>query len=396
MADSNTPAPAPAPIPDSAQAEKRELYDQEIRLLELREQGDRKGIVALERELEIRRRMLTLEKELGVSRTEATHLATKEVDLRNQIKGGNQGGQAQMIGQMLNWATGSKGLGNGIGAMQQLPQMMQMFGANPVLMGTTLAATTAIKLASTYIEQKDKDTALHNQIREENAAGDRSLRVAERFATGPAEFAEGSRALEEDIAHLQDKRPTLEDEAHSGLLGTADKLLGTNFFTQGFAWYKPDSARALEENAAEIESKQQRKERMDRDTREQTEKVTIPVIEAQEALNRGDAAGSRAIQDRVKWFSVYQKLLKETNGDEATASRGADADYATTQRERAGQFAHLVTARTGGAGGARLAHFAREMMGGNLQKTLEELHATVLHQGRQVAEASTRKDFSRS
>lgn len=120
-----------------------------------------------------------------------------------------------------------------------------------------------------------------------------------------------------------------------------------------------------------------------------------PLIEAQNKINQGDARGARLIQDKVAWQQEYNRVFAMTKSD-SDAMAAADTAFSTTQRERAGKFASLVTARDGAGDIARIAGLAREQrLGSRTVDILEDIHATMgKHQNDNIT-AATRRNFAR-
>lgn len=373
---------------------RREEYFTELQAAELRARGHTREAEALERQLEIRRRAAHLQQRLNFSPQQANALATREVDAR-RAAAAHKGGMsnARMIGEMLDMVTGQQGWVMRAMMVQRLPHLLKAAVATPMAAATSVAAV-AYAGASAYYGQKDKDLALQDKIREESGASRDRLKRSARYATDAGQFAEGERDLEDERKKLIRQRETLEHRAQSGVAGRIDKALGSDFFTKGLGWYKPESARALEENAAEQERLRKEQAEHEHERKRNVERFTRPSIEAQERMNHGDMKGARALQDNVTWLKRYNELMKETKDDVELSRRGADAEIAAVQKERTGSYAHFINSRTSSAAAARIAAMAagetqtgyRSAEDGRIVSTMKEQHADMKN-------AATQADF---
>lgn len=121
-------------------------------------------------------------------------------------------------------------------------------------------------------------------------------------------------------------------------------------------------------------------------------------IAALEQMNAGHGREARLIQDKVAWLKEYNRILEAGGGKNfAQAAEGASAQTFAAQKERAGNFARLVNARTGAGDAARIAALAAAQMGGDpaLLGKLDVLTDTVRVQHTEAMTAGTRKNFSR-
>lgn len=119
-------------------------------------------------------------------------------------------------------------------------------------------------------------------------------------------------------------------------------------------------------------------------------------ISAQEKANRGEMQSARRIEDQVTWLRVKKQVLAETKGDEAMATRAADAEIARIQKSRAGQFGRFVSSSTSAAASARIATMAAQYSeGGERDGRTGELIQVVKAQHQEATNAWRFRDFTR-
>lgn len=124
----------------------------------------------------------------------------------------------------------------------------------------------------------------------------------------------------------------------------------------------------------------------------------LPQIEIAERQAAMDFKGARAVEDKLTRYREIQRLQRE-GVSLADAERGADAKVANIQRERAGSFARLISARDGARDSTRVAGLARDQRLAGAQysdpaKSIDQLRADMNRNHAAATTAATRKDFT--
>lgn len=158
-----------------------------------------------------------------------------------------------------------------------------------------------------------------------------------------AEYLRNKAEMESSI----DKRGTFKNSTLSNVL-TLGGLLGER-----------DGDAAARENEERIARLQAEKARVQKDAEAAFTKGSGgQEMEMKRKLLDYDMQGVRASQDKISWMKEYDRVLKATGGNEALAQESAGSKVALEQRERAGQFAGLINARSGAGDIARAARLA--------------------------------------
>lgn len=327
--------------------EVRALYADQLKAIELRAAGNKKEAEALERSNAIRARAIDLERKLGIERGQAVSLATREVDAHRKIAA------AQASGQL----------------------------------GASLL-TGGLAVAGTIFEDYSERRGIENRDRAARAMAAREAALHGERGYSSGEATGAFRGTEDALAQRQIDRVELERKAKDGWIMGALKGAavgaGTGFIGGSFApgignlvgagigavtggiaggvnanlsgrrsLKEDDAARKRDEELLALQKKTQ----ADYIAREVT-----PMIDASEKSAHYDMAGARALHDQVEYHKEIERLKKAGITDDKELLRGADALMENRLRDRVGNFAGLINARTGAAASARIATLAHEQL----------------------------------
>ncbi len=308
--------------------EVRALYADQLKAIELRAAGNKKEAEALERSNAIRARAIDLERKLGIERGQAVSLATREVDAHRKIAA------AQASGQL----------------------------------GASLL-TGGLAVAGTIFEDYSERRGIENRDRAARAMAAREAALHGERGYSSGEATGAFRGTEDALAQRQIDRVELERKAKDGWIMGALKGAavgaGIGAVTGGIAGgvnanlsgrrslKEDDAARKRDEELLALQKKTQ----ADYIAREVT-----PMIDASEKSAHYDMAGARALHDQVEYHKEIERLKKAGITDDKELLRGADALMENRLRDRVGNFAGLINARTGAAASARIATLAHEQL----------------------------------
>ncbi|HEX8312958.1 MAG TPA: hypothetical protein VF614_16660 [Chthoniobacteraceae bacterium] len=297
------------------------------------------------------------------------------------------------------------GVGNTGAAGIAMRGLVGASAASPIAMGAIAAAlvgagvlTVAAKAASVYIGQQDKDTALSNKLGEARGAASRGMmRMREYGSSG--ESHSGELSLREEIAAKTAHGQTLIDQAQSGLRGRVDKFLGTEFFTKGITLggktlFKPESARAIEENDKERARLQEQLPEQKQLTRDLYSVGAGQEVASQKARVEGRYKEAIAIDMASAAFKRYHEL-KQAGATTDERREGADLTLRQRQLEVMRGLGGLADARTGNAGLASLVSIAQTLPQAEVSGRLDQLISVVERSERASTSQSALQTHSR-
>lgn len=309
-------------------AEMQSIYKEELGLIELRAKGKKKEADEVERQIFTRKRAVELERQYGFERKKAVEYAEREA-AGHKAGGGHGGmaGMARMIGEPLDMITGQQGWVMRTQQAMNIRHLLSGMGLSRAAMAGVGAAAAAVGaglyIGHEYIAAKDEQRAMRDRLREE--AGADSRRLARTRNYGSAEEAFGQYLDWKDkAAALRDHRATLMDAAHSGVMGRFAKFVGSKYYEEGWGWWKPQSAKDLEENKAQTEQADRMTEKNKAAAAKWFARTGRRSIDASELRSHGLSSEAEKIDIDLAVEAEKQRL-KKANASAADIQRGMAA-----------------------------------------------------------------------
>jgi hypothetical protein len=317
----------------------------------------------------------TAEESHNRKRVQAERDVTREKEKQSAVaKAHHHGnmGNARMVGEFLDMATGGQGF---VMRAMQAQRMLEMFGGSGSggIMGALkkggliAAAATAVDIGitATKFEQYKLDVAEQNEHRETASAQLRARSRAQREGNSGA-LAGTARDLKEQAAAGEEHLKTLQENAQNSLLGQIDSLFGTSIATKGLGWFKPASARAIEKQKADNEQNRAASEAAADTSRYVFQTEGMDRIHAMELRGQGKYTQANDAEDKAQWFKTYHETIAESGGDEDKDAwagiEAANAENLLRKRERMNTLAHAVNGPR--SGNTAIANLARLMAPG--------------------------------
>ena len=386
----------------AAQSARREIVERQKAITpQLTSAGQSEAAVAVAAEAKELQRALVLQARLGLEYGEAAKLARAQLTVEKGIteEKRTQGFFSQRVRQQLVTlgrdtafggspattlsSVGGQGLA-GLGARIALP------------LAAIAAVLGGLRIA---VGQQDKNAELKEKLRVESATSTRRLGIAGTWRGTSGEVQSERFQTEDEIFQREQARPELQRKAQSGILGRLDKWTGLNFYTKGRFGYKPQSARDIGENEAEIARLRGLAPRQE-ELQQNKFSAGEGGLDLQLARDRGQhsVSGIKAAnehQQELDWLREYNRLRKEGASDAQAAEAGnlkvKQDQWEIAQRAASG----LVDARSGAGDIARAASIAvsQQPDQGVLTAAINALHETAKSGFQRQHEITSRKTF---
>jgi hypothetical protein len=261
-------------------------------------------------------------------------------------------------------------------------------------------AAAAVAVTDSFFTNREKDISLKNRVEESRSRDSRSLRSLGGIFGSAGQAVQAGLNTSEEINERTAHREELKRKAKFGWynpLRWSDKMFGTTFQTKGMGWWKPDGARAIEENEIEIERLKARREEEYQTQRKKFEEEGALELKIARARARHDLPGlreSRLHESTLSFAREYKRMITAgANPDEAKES--AEITVSEQQREWMMRNASLVNARSGAGDTARAAMIAMGSVPdqAELRRSVDEMHTTLKGQLGQLNEHTSRATF---
>lgn len=312
----------------SKQTEESGLYEKELQAREQRVRGQKKEADELDRHVFLQRRSVDLQRQYGYDKEKAMKMAEREAAVM-EAGGHGHGGQfatARMLGEIGDML-GGNGMVMKAMQIQRGSMLLREAGLSRAatlgIGGAAAAVGAGLLFAHEYFSSKDDERAMQDRLREARTGDDRRLYRVRNY--GSAEEAFGMYLSSQDqLAGLNAQRETLLHEARSGMMGRLFHAAGSKFFEEGWGWWKPESARKLEENQGQTEEAERMSEKSKDAAAKWFARIGARGITASELRTHGLTSEAQGVDIDLAVEAEKQRL-KKSNASDTEIQRGMAA-----------------------------------------------------------------------
>lgn len=398
-------------VASELQATRQAVTTSKLEEQQLRASGKGAEADALGSEIRELETAAALQAKLGIGQKEALVLARESISAQAKINAHAAVELATQKGTTRQRAEQAALARVGITTARQVAttgvpsaSAIEGIGTSMLSAGGGLAAAVTAALAgafmtvNSFINQREKTLATRNRVAEGAAHDSRDMRRMGGILGSGSDAVSSGVQTNEEIGAREAHREELLRQNKRKWYNPA-RFLGFGQQKTGFAWFRPDSLRAIDENEQNIDRlKERRQQEYDAGRKKFLEEEGGLGLEAARGQSKHTTEGIRQRREaefQLLYMREYKRLVRE-HATASEADEGAQIAVKEEQRNmQLRQGASLVNARSGAADIARAASIASQSMPdqASLDRNLSAIRETLNTQLTQLNENTSRQRF---